>query len=327
MKKVVKVILYGVLTLVLLIVAAILFISFGQPRVSEAPELKVEGTPEQIKRGEYLAMNVLNCIDCHSERDWTKFSGPIKPGTEGMGGEIFNESMGLPGTLYAKNITPYHLGDWTDGEIYRLLTTGVNKDGEPVFPLMPYPGFSQMDPEDLKSVIAYIRTLKPIKHDVKDSELNFPVNLIVRTLPKDVPPGKKPDPSNQVEYGKYIVTMASCTECHTQFENGEFKNELFLAGGREFPMPGFGTVRSMNITSDKETGIGNWTREMFLNKFKNPEMPHIKGTAVSKGEFQTIMPWSNYARMTDDDINAIYAYLMTVKPITNKVERFTPERE
>ncbi|HYG39640.1 MAG TPA: c-type cytochrome [Cytophagales bacterium] len=323
MKKVKKVILYGVLTLALVISAAILFVRFGQPKVSEASDLKVEGTPQQIQRGEYLAMNVLNCIDCHSQRDFSVFAGPIVPGTEGQGGEVFDESLGLPGTLYSKNITPHNLGNWTDGEIYRLITTGVKKDGEPIFPFMPYPGFSHLDQEDVKSVIAYLRTLKPIANEVKESEVNFPVNLIMRTLPKDCTPGKKPSPSNQVEYGKYLVTVAACGDCHTPQENGQFNIAMAFAGGNEFPLQGFGIVRSMNITPDKETGIGTWTEEMFLNKFKNPEMPHNKGVKVNKGEFQTIMPWTNYARMTDEDINAIYAYLKTVKPITNKVERFT----
>jgi mono/diheme cytochrome c family protein len=325
--KALKVILYLVLTIVLFVVVALVYTKFALPKVKEATNLKVEGTPEQIRRGDYLANNVLNCVDCHSERDFSFFGGPIKKGTEGQGGHLFDESLGLPGKLYARNITPHNLSSWSDGEIYRLLTTGVRKNGEPVFSFMPYENYRHLDEEDLKSVIAYIRTLKPIENTVPESEINFPVNFIMRTTPEDVQPAIKPSTSNQVEYGKYLVRVASCSNCHTQMEKGEFNMDLYLAGGRAFPLPGFGTVRSMNITPDHETGIGSWTKEMFVDKFKNPDAPHNKGLKVNKGEFQTMMPWPNYARMTNEDIAAIYAYLMTVRPLKNKVERFTPVKE
>ena len=85
-------------------------------------ELKVEVTNERVKKGEYLANNVMVCIDCHSLRDWSKYSGPIVPGTEWMGGEFFDQEQGLPGKYFATNITPYTLESWSDGEIYRAIT-------------------------------------------------------------------------------------------------------------------------------------------------------------------------------------------------------------
>jgi mono/diheme cytochrome c family protein len=301
MKRVVRAILWIVVAIAVFAVIALTYIKFALPSVKEAADIKVENTPERIARGEYLAKNVLNCIDCHSKRDFSLFAGPTVAGTEGQGGELFDESLGLPGKLYSKNITPHNLSSWSDGEIYRLLTTGVKKDGEPVFPFMPYQSFRQLDGEDLKSVIAYIRTLKPIENAVSESSVNFPVNFIMRTLPKDVEVGKKPSPSNQVEYGKYIVNIAACSECHTKMEKGQPVMEMYLAGGNEFPLTGFGTVRSLNITPDKETGIGNWTQETFINKFKSPEAPHNKGEKIGKGDFQTIMPWTGCCICLPDD--------------------------
>jgi hypothetical protein len=62
-------------------------------------------------------------MDCHSTRDWSKFSGPLVEGTLGQGGERFDQTVGMPGVVYSKNITPARIGDYTDGELFRLITT------------------------------------------------------------------------------------------------------------------------------------------------------------------------------------------------------------
>ena len=120
---------------------ALLFVAtlrLAFPRVGPAPSLAIEATPERVARGAYLANHVTVCIDCHSVRDWSRFSGPIVAGTEGRGGEVFDRRFRMPGTFYARNITPARLADWTDGELVRLVTTGLTKDDEPIFPVMPY---------------------------------------------------------------------------------------------------------------------------------------------------------------------------------------------
>jgi hypothetical protein len=100
-----------------------------------------------IARGDYLAHHVALCMDCHSQRDYTQFSGPPKPGTEGIGGDFFNEKIDVPGVVYAKNITPdtvNGIGKWTDDEIVRAITKGISKNGDTLFPLMPYPHYNTM---------------------------------------------------------------------------------------------------------------------------------------------------------------------------------------
>src|SRR4051812_17959316 len=114
MKRIIK---WSLLTIVLGISGLLLFVSFGLPNVGEPEYLKIDRTKERLERGEYLANSVSVCMDCHSKRDWNKFSGPLTLGTLGQGGEIFNQKFGFPGEYYSKNITPSGIGNWTDGEI------------------------------------------------------------------------------------------------------------------------------------------------------------------------------------------------------------------
>lgn len=322
-----KKVLFSVLGIIVFgIVGGVIYLFAAFPNVPPPPKVTVEGTEVQVERGKYLANHVTVCIDCHSTRDWTKFSGPIQPGTFGKGGDVFNENMGMPGTFYAKNITPHNLGDWTDGEIYRTITTGVTKDGRAMFPVMPYPSYGKMDPEDVRAIIAYLRTLEPIEYESPDSKVNFPMNLILRTLPQPPNPMERPDPEDLVSYGKYLITIGGCGDCHTPQNQGAPVEGLYLAGGFEFKAP-FGTVRSANITPDKKTGIGNWSKERFVERFKQYDVPADSLPEVDEHQFNTVMPWQMYAGMTKQDLEAIYAYLQSVTPVENSVIRFTPASE
>ncbi|MEJ8758287.1 cytochrome c [Pontibacter sp. H259] len=326
MKKVFKIIGYVLVGIVAVIAAGIIYMQYAFPNVDAAPVLTIKKTPELIKRGEYLANHVAVCIDCHSERDWSKFSGPIVPGTHGKGGDKFDQNMGFPGVFYAKNITSDKetgIGAWTDGELYRAITAGVSKDGDPLFPLMPYKAFSQMPEQDIYAIIAYIRTLEPIKNEVPKSDPDFPMNLILRTMPATPTVKAKPVLDDQLSRGKYLLTIASCGDCHTPREKGELIEGKFLAGGEEFKLP-TGTLRSANITPDKETGIGTWSEETFVKRFKMHQDPAIANKKLAPTDFNSIMPWGMYAGMKEEDLKAIYQYLRTVKPNNNKVEKFTP---
>jgi len=152
-----------------------LFVKY--PDAGPVPDLSVQATPERLARGAYLANHVSVCIDCHSTRNWEYFSGPPVAGTEGKGGEVFDESLGFPGTIYAHNITPAALGSVNDGVVYRAIATGVDKNGKAMFPLMPYQHINLMSEEDILSIIAYIRKLKPIENSPLLTTLKFPMNL------------------------------------------------------------------------------------------------------------------------------------------------------
>lgn len=325
MKKVFKIL--GIIVLVLLVAIGGLlsYVKFGLPNVGKPQaDLKVEVTPERVARGKYLAHSVTVCMDCHSKRDWSRFSGPIADGSGlGQGGDVFDQNVGMPGVIYAKNITPSGVGSWTDGEIFRLITTGVNKQGKAIFPLMPYLHYGQMDQEDVFSIIAYIRTLVPVKNEVPDTKLDFPMNFIVNTIPAKASFVKKPEESDVVAYGRYLVNAAACMDCHTQFEKGQFVKGTEYGGGREFQLPG-GLVVSANISPDDETGIGTWSKETFVARFKSYVDSNYHSPALSPNDFNTPMPWVMYGGMKQSDLEAIYAYLRTVEPRKNMVMKFKP---
>ena len=185
---------------------------------------------------------------------------------------------------------------------------------------MPYDNFRHLDREDLYSVVAYIRTLKPIVNDVPKSKLVFPLNLIVRTIPK---PASIVD-ETPADYGKYLTDIASCHFCHTP-DNGRGTPlpGMEFAGGHDF-----GHVQSANITPDQDVGIGKWSKEQFITKFKNFTKPEMQQVYIADPKQNTVMPWTMYAGMKEEDLSAIYDYLRTVKPVHHGVQRFAqPESQ
>lgn len=325
MKKAAKIagILLGVF--IMLVIAGILYFNSAFPDVDPPTNVKVEITPPKLARGEYLANHVAVCMDCHSQRDWTKFSGPITAGTIGGGGDIFDEKIGFPGKVFVKNITPAAIGNWTDGELIRAIINGVNKDNKALFPLMPYPNYNQLTEEDLHSIVAYVRSLKPIENTIPETELNFPLNFIVKTMPIKAHNPMNFDRNDPVEYGKYLATISGCQNCHTQSEKGEQIAGMEFAGGEEFQFPS-GIVRSSNISPDEETGIGRWTEELFIQRFKSYAEDSLIVSTINENDFNTPMPWTMYAGITEEDLKAIFSYLKTLKPIKNKVQLFTPNK-
>jgi len=321
MKKLLKIL--GILLIIVVVIAAggFIYLQAAFPKYSPAQDINVEVTLARIERGKYLARGIASCIDCHSTRDFTKFSGPIIPGTEGQGGMDFGEGAGF---VPASNITPEKetgIGTWTDGEIYRAITAGVDKNGKFLAPMMPYQLFAGLDKEDLYAIIAYIKTLRPLKNIVPEKKLKFPVNLIFRTLPVEPKEyGKLPSPTDKVKLGEYYGVP--CKFCHSQSDKGKVIPGKEFAGGVEFPMPDGTIIRSANITPDMETGIGKFTKEMFIAKFRSHADPN--NLDVQKQGYNSPMAWNLLGMtLTDDDLGSIYEYIMSQKPINNKVEKKT----
>lgn len=309
--------------LVVILVGVILYIVWFLPNIP-VTDVKVEVTPARIERGKYLANHVTVCVDCHSTRDWSRFSGPMVTGTEGKGGEIFDQKMGFPGSFRAPNITPFLLKDWNDAEIYRAITSGVSKDGHPLFPIMPYPAYGTLDTEDIYSIIAYIRSLAAIENTPPRSNPTFPMNVILHLIPGKAIPQAKPSMPDTVNYGEYLVRAAGCIECHTPAEHGQIVKTLAFSGGREFQMPDGSELVSPNITPDMETGIGKWSKEAFIFRFKAYNLATYNPPALTKGEIQTIMPWTMYAGIDSTDLTAIYRYLHSLAPVVNRVAKTKP---
>lgn len=287
---------------------------------------KEDSVKKVIARGEYLANHVAPCLDCHSKRDFTKFSGPIIPGTEGMGGEEFSDKLlpGVPGVIYSRNITSdpeTGIGTWTDDEVMRAITQGINKKGDTLFPIMPYVHYNHLAKEDLLAIVAYIRTLKPIKNKVPDRKLMIPMSMAypAPALQKSVDGNMRPPESDVVKYGEYLTNAAICSDCHTPMVKGQYDFSRMFAGGNTFTPETF-KVTTANITPDSATGLGAWNEERFMNKFT--VCREEKGYNYDPGKSNTIMPIVTYAGMTDNDLKAIYAYLRTVKPVKNLVVKY-----
>jgi mono/diheme cytochrome c family protein len=316
----------GVAVILLAVAAAggLSYLMFALPDVPVDTTARIEVTADALARGAYLNNHVMGCTTCHAQRDWTKFSGPAKPGTIGRGGDEFD--LGPAGVLYAKNITPAAIGSWSDGELLRAVTAGVSRDGTPLFPLMPYPHFGRMAKEDVNAVLAYVRAMAPIDGDVRPRRLSFPLNLIVRTIPSPASPQPRPSPENKLAYGKYMTEAALCTECHTPIDDrGQKLPGRDFAGGMLLLETGY-RVYSANITPDADTGIGTWTEQQFIDKFKGFEAPSDAVLSEADRRENTPMPWTAYAGMTREDLSAIYTYIRTLKPIVNRVTKF-PDAE
>jgi ribosomal protein S18 acetylase RimI-like enzyme/mono/diheme cytochrome c family protein len=198
--------------------------------------------------------------------------------------------------------------------VLRAFTAGVNRDGKPLFPLMPYPVYASLSRPDAEALIAYLRTLPARDNAVPPSSLDFPLNLIVRTMPSDATLRTATPEPGTPEHGRYLATIAGCEACHTQENRGKPLPGMAFAGGRSF-----GTVVSANISPDPLTGIGNWSKGDFLARFRGFATPP---PPVGPEDNNTVMPWTMYAGMSDGDLGAIYDYLRTVKPVRNPVEKW-----
>lgn len=324
MKKVLKWLGIIIGVVALFAIGGITYLSQALPDVGDAPDLKVDITPQRVERGQYLANCVTVCMDCHSTRDWSQFAGPLVPGTEGIGGERFDRTMGFPGIFYSKNITPSGIGSWTDGEIYRAITCGVDRNNDALFPVMPYHYYGKMADEDIYSIIAYIRSLPAQESAIPAREVDFPVSIIMNTMPKKGTPASIPEPTDMKAYGAYLVNASGCRECHTKADDkGQVLPEFEFAGGRTFELPA-GLLTTPNITPHN-TGLGYWSQQQFIAKFKSYRDSSYTSPKIDfMNEYNTIMPWMMYSGMSERDLAAIYEYLRTIKPIENQPVKWQP---
>jgi len=321
--------LVGAFAAALVAVVGLTFFMMAYPRVSAVPDITVEATAERLVRGKTLYENVMGCVSCHSKRRLDRYSMPPVAGSESGGGMRFGPEAGVPGVVYSSNITPFALKDWTDGEIYRAITAGLSRDGRVIYPVMPYSYFGQADTEDIFAVIAYMRTLPEVEATHPEPDIGFWAGLKLRTFPRDGVPGTRPRESDRARFGQYLVRIGGCADCHTEFADGGYTGPPY-AGGREFEVPEVGIIRSANITPDKATGIGNWTREQFIEAFSSKSRQDYEAMVVRRDKPNTIMPWWEYAGLSQLDISSIYDYLATLKPTSNEVVTFEvlePEEE
>ena len=318
MKKILKRVLAGLGAVVVLFFAFVIVRFYVlAPRSRPAPVMAAPTTAEAIERGRYLVHHVAACVGCHSEVDESVPGEPPVAGKLGSGRDFGD----MPGPVHirASNLTPdaeTGIGGWTDGEIARAMREGVGKEGRPLFPQMPYQTYREtLSDGEVLDIIAYLRTLKPVKNDPGRTSVAFPVSMFIRTVPQPLeqaaPPA--PSPSDKLGRGRWLLKTASCGDCHDSRDDKMRRIEgKALAGGMKFPLPGdHGVAVAPNITSDKATGIGSYTDEDLRRIFE-------EGKGKS-GRNLYVMPWSYYKGMTQEDKDALIAALREVAPVANIV--------
>ncbi len=254
-----------------------------------------------IARGKYLS-DAGDCLGCHS-----------KPG-----GEPFAGGRYLPtpfGPLSTPNITPDQetgIGGWSDDQFYRVFHEGIGKEGEYLYPAMPYPWFTKVTREDVLAIKAYLDTLKPVHAPKLPNKLAFPFNIRAGLLAWDQAFFRagtfEPDAgkSAEVNRGAYLVQgLGHCGACH----NGR---GVLGNGPAAQPLRG-GPIQDWyapNLTSDVHEGIGKYSDDQLVTYLKTGQ---ATGIGVAGGPMAETIHGS-LSKLIDPDLQAIAAYLKSTQP-------------
>ncbi|MEO6188720.1 MAG: cytochrome c [Ginsengibacter sp.] len=317
MRKAFKVIGIIVVLIIVVVGSFALFVNFRSMPVYKPGNItvKVESSPERIARGKKLASML--CKSCHYNEQTGKFTG-----------RLISEAPQF-GEIYSANITNDPVAgirNLTDGQLIYFIRTGIKPDGEYVPPYMPK--LVHIADEELYSIIAYLRSgdpyVQPDNTRAPKTVQSFLTKFLVTIKamgPFDYPKESisLPDTTNQVAWGKYIALYEyECYSCHSKdFAKNDYevpeKSSGFFGGGNKMKQMDGTDISTLNLTPDKETGIGNWSEDDFIKAVKTGIVPN--GLAALR------YPMIPYIGLTDSELKAIFAYIKTVPPITNNVER------
>ena len=255
----------------------------------------------QVQQGEYLA-RAGDCISCHTGPGAAPYAG----------GTRVNTPFGY---MLAPNITPdpdTGIGRWTFDDFYRALHTGVNKQGQDMYPTMPYDFYTRVTRDDVAAIYAYLRTVKPVRNAVDVNHLYFPFDerfTMAGWRELYFAEGTfKPAPARSAAWnrGAYLVEgLGHCSDCHSP------RN---LLGGIEKSRDFDGAVVdgwfALDPTSDIATGLGSWTVDDIATYLK---------TGAYQGKTTTFGPMAEVVKnslryLTDSDLRAIAEYLKALPP-------------
>ena len=272
-------------------------------------DVVVESTPERIERGRYLANGVLNCFQCHGERDDSLPGHPVIEASIG-GGHVYADNENV--AFGAPNLTPDKetgAGNWTDDMLARAIREGVGHDGRALSGFMPFKAYQHLSDDDLHSVVVYLRSLDPIQKEIPKARGAPAGNADRANRPSfNQGPIPHPDMNNPLIRGEYLVKLGNCADCHTA-------NVGPLGGGKnQAGANGPGTrVFSTNLSSHA-TGVGNLTPEAFAEIIRTG-----KG-----GTLDPKMPWHAFRNINDEDFAAMLQYLKTTEPVNHQVLNRVP---
>jgi mono/diheme cytochrome c family protein len=288
------------------LVAATLISCRSMPEPARSVAIHATENPQIIERGRYLVYGPAHCVSCHGD---PKRESEALTGTEIplSGGRRFD--LGVLGTIVAPNITSdpvAGIGALSDEALGRSLRYGVSHSGRPLAPFMP---FAELADRDLQAIVSFMRTLPSVSESAPPNDLSwlgsFAINVVLEPQGPRLPPPSQIAPERTAQYGRYLAhTVANCHGCHTRRSKltGAFVGPAF-AGGMKMAEPG-GTFVTPNLTPSADGILRNIDEQGFVQRFRmRAQVPT-----------QSPMPWAAFARMTDDDLAAIYRYLQTVPP-------------
>lgn len=280
------------------------------------PKIVASTDPDVIAHGDYVVHALAHCSACHQPAHIVKKRELTLNRTDLRGG--YAMEAGPFGTFHAANLTSdaeTGLGKVSDGVLARAVRHGVDRHGR--FAPMMALAVGNMSDEDLIAVISYLRTLPPKRNPVPADEWGFVAKALAGQFrPHDEKPLKHVPPGGvSVERGAYLANgPTGCYNCHSERDpmNGfAFKGPLFAGNPMAEPDETNEAyeIAAPNLTPDKETGrMAGWSEEEFIQRFKAGRL--VKGS---------VMPWENFAQMTEDDKRSIYRYLTSLAPVKRDV--------
>lgn len=257
-----------------------------------------------VERGKYLVESIAACGNCHTPQGP---NGPVLSRALSGGPPMVEDKLFI---AQPSNLTPDRetgLGRYTDSELKVMIREGKRPDGSLIGPPMPFNFYRSMADADLDAIIAYLRSVPAVRNAVPKSVYNIP--LPPAWTPPIVEPIAAPPRSEKVAYGAYLAgPLGHCLECHTPMgPDGRFQFDTMLgAGGMKFDGP-WGISVSRNITSDPETGLGQWS---------DAEIERAIRMGVDRHGRQLMPPmgYTYYARISTEDMSALVAFLRTLPP-------------
>jgi len=257
-----------------------------------------------VERGAYLVNTVMACDGCHTPRGK---SGFIMEKRFSGGSQVWDTPAY---TVRGTNITADRetgIGAWSDDEIRRSLTEGIRRHGVPLAPQMPFAFYKILTPRDLDAVVAYLRTITPVRNEVQAPV--YKAAMHTELVPGAVKPFTEEALRDPVMRGFYLATIAHCMECHGRRPDDvqDYKN-AWGKGGYVFKGP-WGFAVTSNITSHPKSGIGAWTDAEIRRALTH-------GVSRDGRAFKQPMARQDYfSRMTDADLDALVAWIRTIPPI------------